>query len=344
VNSDNARNALSCLKSVGRGAGVLAVSCGFIVVALLSLPLAAASPEFAVPSKDALKIERLRSYGATVSVAYLPKSAGVEYQVWVRGRNGIERSLVVAADLRPVVSIGLSHANVANEGMHLLDGFGQLRHLSLRGQNYNDLAAEAVASLYWLDSLDISETSISNEGFKCFGRLRRLSSVRASGTRLGQGGLQCLPDLSRSLRRLYLRDTAIRNGDCKEIAAAEHLRVLDISCTAIDDVGLEQVCTLARLTHLYLHQTKVSDRAADLLGDLQQLREIGISGTRVTKEGLAAIVANSSVRDVYLDPAWARQVLHNRHGQLVALHPMTVDCKRSRGGQGSSLSGVAQPD
>ncbi len=263
---------------------------------------------------------RLRGFGATVSAHIIDEKIH-DYFLGVRGRDGIDRCLELATQLSPVVS-----TSIENEGVTKLESFRVLRHLSIDGAAYNDDAAEAIASLYWLKWLSIENTNVTYEGFKTLSRLRNLTSLRISGTPL-RGRLRPLRVMGKDLRILNLSNSRIGDGDCQYILTAGGLRSLDISCTNVGDSGLLALRGLKSLRKLNLHHTKVTSDSAEAIAGFSNLRILVISGNGINEDELREIVSRSTVEFVCVDRKYMTLDLRNRNDQKVQVDASFVKCR-----------------
>lgn len=108
-----------------------------------------------------------------------------------------------------------------------------------------------------LDWLDLSFTSISNEGF---------AHVAAA----------------RKLKQLNLEQTRITDDALDTIAGFKDLEELDLSQTAITDKGLKKLSRLGRLKILWLTGTQITNRGLSALTSLRNLELLDVQSTDVT--------------------------------------------------------------
>ena len=65
-----------------------------------------------------------------------------------------------------------------------------------------------------------------------------------------------------------------------------YIGAVDLSGTKVTDNDLIEIGSLPELTHLYLNNTQISSAGLAHLTDLQQIKQIELSGTPNTDEGL----------------------------------------------------------
>ncbi len=115
-----------------------------------------------------------------------------------------------------------------------------------------------------LEELDLSLSSITDEGMEHLKRLTRL-------------------------KVLELFHTAITDAGMVKIEGLTNLEFLDLSVTAVSDSGLTHLRRLSRLRELKLGFTKITDAGLAHLAVLPNLEAVCLDGTGVTDEGVALL-------------------------------------------------------
>lgn len=120
------------------------------------------------------------------------------------------------------------------------------------------------------------------------GRKRLALAQADSGTIVSGDGLVHLMELQ-SLRSLTLGATSEGRTE--------------FEASAVGDEGLEHLGNLNQLEELQLAGTKLTDEGMRSLGDLRNLRSLDISGTGVTDAGLSYAERMPNLRRLVLDSA-----------------------------------------
>jgi hypothetical protein len=133
-----------------------------------------------------------------------------------------------------------------------------------------------------------TRTDQADELMTRIGQLRRLESLSADFTSLGNDGLARVAGLSR-LRYLSLSHTKVTDeglADLRGLARLEHLNLLD---TKVSDAGMEHLAGLKDLKSLELFRSRVTDLGLKRLVGLSGLRTLSLQETRVTDDGVNAL-------------------------------------------------------
>jgi hypothetical protein len=90
--------------------------------------------------------------------------------------------------------------------------------------------------------------------------------------------------------------------DGKVVATDEKGRVIkfDLEGSHVDDLAIDKIATLHMLRHLSLRDASVSDDAMQKLQANKRLAALGITGTRVTDQGLKNLAGIPSLRFVWV--------------------------------------------
>lgn len=83
--------------------------------------------------------------------------------------------------------------------------------------------------------------------------------------------------------------TTLTDQGCSTFAEMRHLRVIDLSGTAVTAMGVEHLRTLPRLAILILADTRVDDEVVPILAAIRSLEGVDLANTGVTDEGKARL-------------------------------------------------------
>lgn len=175
---------------------------------------------------------------------------------------------------------------------------------------------ELLDELKYLNSLELRDVPITDEGLRHVGRIENLRFLWVGGTKVTGRGFSHLSGLG-DLHSLDLSGNAgIRDEDaCREIAKLTDLRRLILSDTLISDQGLARLSSLGELRELHLNDcpritgaglaqlerlaslqvltlrsaASISDEAVDGLAKLRNLRLLDLRRTPVTKVGASRL-------------------------------------------------------
>jgi len=154
--------------------------------------------------------------------------------------RGLSRLKVLELDGSPFSGSGLE--NIA--------GMRQLEVLSLGGTNLNS-GARHLAGLERLRTLNLSGTKITDEALPWLGRLKSMESLDLSQTAVTDAGLRSLVELPR-LQILSLAGTQISDPGLDSLGRLKGLRILDLRGTRVTGAGLSLTDGNPRLKELYL--------------------------------------------------------------------------------------------
>ena len=134
-----------------------------------------------------------------------------------------------------------------------------------------------------LESLQLNGSEVSGYGLKYLMCHESLISLDASSSSIGTTSVEdCQPDTSAEEIRTF--------GMCN-IARFSALRTLELNCTHVGDVELEQIAQLPELEYLSLINTRVSDDGIQHLRGHRKLQTLLIGSPKVTDCGVDALKA-----------------------------------------------------
>jgi Ran GTPase-activating protein (RanGAP) involved in mRNA processing and transport len=115
-----------------------------------------------------------------------------------------------------------------------------------------------------LTTLDLSETKVGDEAMVAIGQLKKLEDLNLWHTRITDAGLAHLVDLP--LKRLNLDDIYdVTDGSIEHISKMKGLEFLHLGKTGVTDEALQGLVGLNQLRELRLDNTVVSKKAVEQL-------------------------------------------------------------------------------
>jgi len=160
-----------------------------------------------------------------------------------------------------------------------------------------------------LNSLDLSQSGITDDDLAQLSHLSQLRELNVMGTKVSDAGLRHLKSL-KSLQRLQVRDTAISYAGVKHLLVNLQRRPVAQAMTAygwstklrydfshtlycdrnsVKDVDLREIGEMESLRVLLLDSELVTDAELKHLAKLRQLERLYLRRTQVTHRGLAEL-------------------------------------------------------
>lgn len=148
-----------------------------------------------------------------------------------------------------------------------------------------DAEMKYVARLYELRTLDLEKSQVTDKGIGLLAGLENLRWLSLRKTRVNYAGLAELRHLA-NLQYLDLRGVA-RLGTLEPLSACAKLEHLDLTSTGLTDKRLDGLETLAALRWLSLgNNPKISDSSLRRVAGLTRLEELHLTNTGITDTGL----------------------------------------------------------
>lgn len=136
---------------------------------------------------------------------------------------------------------------------------------SLKGiPQFADADLAHVAALTELTELNLSNSSITDEGLKSLSKLTHLRSLDLAGTKVTDAGMKHLTSLQ-ELRALCLAFTRLTDAALPAIVQLSSLESLNLNVTDVSDDGAEVICSMQRLNDILLGDSQVTVQGADRL-------------------------------------------------------------------------------
>jgi len=215
-------------------------------------------------------------WGLVLLIAVVPVTAWLAIQG--RGKDTPQ-----AVEQPPLRAFNLDFATTADSDLQRFDGMADLGELRLTKTKITDNGLDHLKSCGKLQFLDLHHTLVGDAGLEKLTGLTKLHHLGLSGTKVTDQGLRHLKGMS--LRHLNLDFTEIGDAGLDHLADLTALEDLRLTKTKITDDGLAKLKGLTSLKKIDLHHTAVTDAGLKHLAGLP-LKEVGVSGTRVTPVGL----------------------------------------------------------
>ncbi len=191
---------------------------------------------------------------------------------------------------------------ITDQGMNAIKGWKNLKQLNVRGTRIGDGTLAIVGNLTSLESLDIAYTEVTDNGLDALVPLTHLTELSLGRSKLGENALEVLR-LMTTLQSLDLggphpgpegkRETGgspLPDSVPRAIATLKELRVLRLDHSHITADGLRVMASLDGVQKLALQGCEfVNDDALRELVQWKSLKYLDVQGTKVTREGVAAL-------------------------------------------------------
>lgn len=209
-------------------------------------------------------LKKLDLFSSRISDAGLTHLRGLSRLEWLQLRG------------RAITSSGLAH----------LGNLKRLKLLNLYKTAVKDLGP--IAGLTALESLDLGETPVDDEGLAPVAGFTKLTGLDLMNTKITDRGLAGVQNL-KGLTHLDLTGTAVTDAGLAHLAGLTKLQNLRLGRTAVSDAGLTHLAGMQELDLLFLDHTRVTDAGLPVLAGLKGCRQVSAGGTGVTDAGIAAI-------------------------------------------------------
>lgn len=218
------------------------------------------------------------------------RSLGELYIVDKDGRSEFlcEAKGLVCVPANRLVSLSYSFdPNFGLSALRLLKA-DDLTGLSFLGSDLRDDELLCLTTLTGLKELELSCTTISDQGLKHLAGLCGLTKLSLASTKISDAGLVHLAGM-KALRELVLDDTRVSDEGMVHLAPLTALTTLSLSFTGISSKGLAKLRGLTALERLRLNCTRIDDQGLSHVQRLASLRELWVRGTDVTYPGLVEL-------------------------------------------------------
>lgn len=209
-----------------------------------------------------------------------------------------DASMAALAEMDSLEQLSLYATSVTDKGLALLaKGGRRLRTLSLQYSAHLSPAGVApLADLPELADLTLSTSRVGG-GLASLAKAKRLTSLRISYTRATDADFAGIA----KIRRLSSLDASgnydLTDAGLAALAGAGNLQRLDVSGAWVSDAGVAHLKGLRRLKQLTLTDTRVTDQAVDSLAAMS-LSSVYLNGTGLTDAGLTKLAGIKTITTI----------------------------------------------
>ncbi|MDB5339171.1 MAG: F-box/LRR-repeat protein 14 [Planctomycetaceae bacterium] len=220
---------------------------------------------------------------------------------------------IYSVDLRDqaITSAGLPHLSGLNlealslartkvgsgaVGLQPLASLDKLRMLDLSRTQVVDDDLEGLSTLYHLQGLNLADTKVTAAGIAHLSGLTGLVSLNLDRTRVTDPILNELAG-TRGLSHLELVGTKVTGAGFEKLARCG-LKELRLTGSALSDAGLRGIGQISTLTGLSISRTVVSPAAMSHLANLHELRWLDMQGPGFGDDHLYAVSACNRLREL----------------------------------------------
>ncbi len=173
---------------------------------------------------------------------------------------------------------------------------------------------ELPLGLFVLHILDLNRASITDADLSRVRNLKALTTLIVSGTPISDEGLAALGDLP-ALEQVYLSSTKVSDSGLTElIRRYPQIIRLHIASTQVTDAGIESLRSLPNLLSLSCFQLPLTDHSIDTLRQLTKLQTAGLTGTKISRQGIDRLRAALPTCKIESDYGTFEPVTKNRAG------------------------------
>lgn len=141
------------------------------------------------------------------------------------------------------------------------------------------------AGLEQFREMDLKQSPVTDQGLPHLAKLTNLESVNLSNTKITDAGLSVTLNLPK-LTRLDLSACTVTPAMMASLSKLENLEVLSLEGTRIGDEDVSQLANLAQLKELNLSHTMITDSSFRVLGTLKSLEILKVSNTNLNGSGM----------------------------------------------------------
>lgn len=207
----------------------------------------------------------------------------------------------------------IGYCRLDDAGMYYLRSLDRLEHLSLP---LAGVSSDGVKQVRGLKQLKSFSGGLSDESIRHVARLRKLESLGVSGSQLSDRGLTRLAKL-RNLKALYLGATSVTGEGLQHLAENKSLEILHLTGSAANQ--LKYVANWKQLKQLDLSGTRVTDETISPLRLCEKLESLTLSDTPITDAGLAELDTLKNLKSLKMERGKISGEAFNRLGSLQEL-------------------------
>jgi len=161
--------------------------------------------------------------------------------------------------------------------------YPELAELTLGGTKVTDASLVYLVQLTKLKKIRLSQTAITDDGMNALAKCKTLEDIDVSQTKISSPGVRELAVLPR-LKSLNLYLTFVTNSGLDAFPTT--IERLNLDKCPITDEGLTKLASLSKLAWMHLGGTAITDAGLAELAKLQSLKEVIVTKTETTLEGV----------------------------------------------------------
>ena len=178
-----------------------------------------------------------------------------------------------------------------DRGLAKLSGLTDMQELYLGNTLVNDRSIKVIAEQFpKLKKLRAAASQVSNQGIETIATIKDLEELDLSeNSQIFDDGMVHFAGMSK-LKKLNLWRVQITDEGIKHLSGLTNLEWLNLDNVAyLSDNGLEHLKDLTNLTFLHLGSTAITDQGLPNLHPLTSLKDLKVTRTGVTQEGVDAL-------------------------------------------------------
>jgi Leucine Rich repeat len=227
-------------------------------------------------------------------------SSSHDAAAWVQSIGGIvERFATQPFAIKAVRLAG--NPGLTAAGLQSLRGLASLEILDLTNTTIRDDGLACLKDLFSLRELYLCGVSLGEQGPGNLEKLTRLERLWLTRSGITDNGLVHLQPLT-LMRDLSLQDNPISDSGLKALLPLKNLERLDLSYNPrITTTGIRNLTPLSELRALDLNYTRVDNECVKQLSAFPHLRHLGLNGTCISDEGLRNLSGLPGLEELWLE-------------------------------------------
>jgi hypothetical protein len=225
---------------------------------------------------------------ALVALAGCGKNSNELDQEQLKLRQAVQQLGAQVSGTRSV-TVRFTNSALTGKDLEPLGKLGTVHYLDLSDTSVGDDGMVHINKLEGLQVLVLSGTAITDKGFSQLSNLSDLIQLTASEL-MGDGTVAALTSAPK-LNFLDMKGGQVTDNGLSHLPGMKNLKRLTLSRTAITDKGLEHLQSITVLQDLQLNNTKITDEGLLLLEGLSNLHVLAITDTGTTLNGATKLRA-----------------------------------------------------
>lgn len=152
----------------------------------------------------------------------------------------------------------------------------ELKGLNLYDTEFLDRDAHTLSKLSKLLYLNLGFTGVHCAEALKYAPLKNLNCLDLTCVKDGKLAIEKLPSMPQ-LRHVLFVKCELHDGDLKQIAKCDHIRILDVAWNKITDIGAENLSKMKNLEYLDLSETGVTPEVWKSLAKMPKLRKVKLA-------------------------------------------------------------------